>query len=138
MAPKFRLLPLRLQKPLERPGPLYGLIACLKDQLDTAVRREAWRGPSEDVGKLGLEHLQSRVVLPPQSERGIGDSEPEGREVEHRAIVQQRCAVGEPGERRRRCEAQAVLGPSKLALTIGSASSSESMPNGSKGFDMPP
>jgi hypothetical protein len=47
--------------------------ACLEDQLDALVLREAGRWPSKDIGELSLERSEDGVVLPLESERGVSE-----------------------------------------------------------------
>ena len=113
MAPQLGQFPRR--QSFEGPGPRHRSGAGLEDQLDASVRREAGRWPPKDVGELGLERREGGVVLPVQSERGIG--EPEGRKVELRADSQPLGAVNEPWKPGQWGEASATTRPTELPLT---------------------
>jgi hypothetical protein len=71
----------------------------------------------QDVCKLRLELRKGWVVQALQGERGL--DEPQGREVEFRAVVQELGAIDEPGESGRGGKARASLCPAQLSLMLG-------------------
>ena len=106
---------------LDGPGPRHGPGAGLEDGLDPAVRREAGRGggkgPARTSANSSLRASQGRAALPFQGDRGVGEAQ--RRELELRAVGEERGAVHEARERKGRREGGAALSPGQLASAIG-------------------